>query len=706
MSMQGATIPTAAGASPWMQAMLWPGSVALVGVSDAAAKTAGRPLHFLRRAGWQGTVYPVNPHRDSVQGQPAWPDLASLPERPDHVFILTGAEIALATLAECNRLSVPLATILAGGFSEAGPEGAANQAALARLVRAGPTRVLGPSSIGVANPHTGLALTANAGFADGDLPRGGVFVASHSGSLIGALLSRGKLRGAGFSGLVSVGGEVDLSIGEICAATLDRPEIDSYLLFLESLAHADHLRAFAQAAAARGKPVAAYKLGRTEAGAELTLTHTGALAGSDAVAEAFLRDCGIARVDAFDTLVDIAPLLGRIAPARRDRPARIGVVTTTGGGAAMAVDRLALRGLDIVAPTPETCDRLRAAGIDAGVGRILDLTLAGTRYEVMKPALDILRAAPEFDLVLATVGSSARFNPDLAVRPIIDAATADTAATPLAAYLVPDAPEALRALAAAGVPALATPETCADAIAAAFARRPPRLAEAPPLPTPARPSRLLDEAAAYGLLDGAGIKHAPFVLLDPGATPPDLPFDYPVAAKLMAPGIAHKSDIGGVALDLPDAPALTAAMARIVARAEAAVPGPGPFRILVQPMIRGLGEMLVGIRRDPQVGPIVVLSAGGIAAELHRDTSLRLAPIDRETAREMIAEVRATRLLTGFRGRPSGDLDALAGVLVAMSKLAAGTHPEVTEAEVNPLVVMADGQGAVAVDALFRLSQD
>lgn len=691
-------------AALWAEALLWPRSVALVGVSDAAAKTAGRPLSFLRRAGWQGTIYPVNPRRDSVQGERAWPDLASLPELPDHVFILAGTEIALATLAECNRLGVPLATVLAGGFSEAGPAGAANQAALAQLVRTGPTRVLGPSSIGVSNPHTGLALTANAGFADGEMPQGGVFVASHSGSLIGALLSRGKARGAGFAGLVSVGGEVDLSIGEICAATLGRPEVSSYLLFLESLAHADDLRAFALAAAAQGKPVVAYKLGRTEVGAELTLSHTGALAGSDAVAEAFLRDCGIARVDAFDTLIDIAPLLPRIRPARRGRPARIGVVTTTGGGAAMAVDRLALRGLDIVAATPATCERLRGAGIAADGGRVLDLTLAGTRYEVMKAALDILRTAPEFDLVLATVGSSARFNPELAVRPIIDAVKDDGA--PLAAYLVPDAPEAMHALVAAGVPAFATPETCADAIAAAFARRPPRLPSPPSTRLQGHdgPHRLLDEAASYALVDRAGIAHAPFVLLDPATPPTDLPFPYPVAAKLLAQGVAHKSDLGGVALDVPDAAALGAAMLRIAALAPAAEPG--AIRILVQPMIHGVGEMLVGIRRDPQVGPLVLLGAGGVTAELHRDTSLRLAPIDLDTAHEMIAEVRATRLLAGFRGRSPGDLDALAGVLVAMSRMALAENPAVIEGEINPLVVLADGQGAVAVDALFRLSHN
>lgn len=685
----------------WIDALLRPRSVALVGVSDSADKTAGRPLRFLRQAGFSGTAYPVNPRRDQVQGEPAWPDLDALPEVPDHVFILTGTDLALDTLDSCNRLGVPVATVLAGGFSESGAEGAANQARLSRIVAAARTRVLGPSSIGVVNLHTGLTLTANAAFAEPDLPRGQVFVASHSGSLIGALVSRGKARGMGFAGLVSVGGESDLSIGEICAATLDDPAVGSYLLFLESLSHADRLRAFAVAAAARGKPVVAYKLGRTEQGAELTVSHTGALAGADEVAEAFLRDCGIIRTDAFDTLLDITPLLAS-APAPAGRAPRVGVVTTTGGGAAMAVDRLALRGLDICGPAPDTRARLAAAGIDAH-GRIVDLTLAGTRYEVMRAALDILLEAPEFDIVLATVGSSARFNPELAVQPIIDAAAAH--ARPLAAYVVPDAPQAVRALNAAGVAGFSAPEICADALAGALTRRPPRVSAAQPAPHCATdPGQTLDEAAAYACLSAAGIAHAPFAVLDCDAPVPELPFAYPVVAKVLHPDIAHKSDLGGVVLDIADATALTAALADIRARVQARRPDLAVDRILVQPMMRGLGEMLVGIRRDPQVGPLVMLAAGGVQTELYRDSSLRLAPVDLATAHEMIAEVRASRLLAGFRGKPRGDLDALARTILAMSQLSAGDDPVVIEGEINPLLILPEQEGAVAVDGLFRIT--
>ena len=209
------------------QAMLRPRSVALVGVSDDLSKPAARPLQFLRRSGFAGAVYPINPKRGTVQGEQAWPDLAALPEVPEHAFVMTATEHVVGTVRECARLGVKVVTVLAGGFSEAGPEGHAREEALRQLSRETGVRVLGPSSLGVVHPSTGLILTANAAFAEPDLPRGKVFVASHSGSMIGALLSRGKARGVGFAGLVSVGGEADLSLGEICLATLDDPEIDS-----------------------------------------------------------------------------------------------------------------------------------------------------------------------------------------------------------------------------------------------------------------------------------------------------------------------------------------------------------------------------------------------------------------------------------------------------------------------------------------------
>jgi acyl-CoA synthetase (NDP forming) len=367
------------------------------------------------------------------------------------------------------------------------------------------------------------------------------------------------------------------------------------------------------------------------------------------------------------------------------------VVTTTGGGAAMVVDRLAMRGVDVVAPTPETAERMRAGGVEATPGRIVDLTLAGTRYDVMKAALDTMLAAPEFDLVLAVVGSSARFRPELAVKPIVDSAGASR---PLAAFLVPEAPDALLRLAESGVPSFRTPESCADAVAAALTRRSPVSRDA--VADVAGEPRMLDELQAYEVLDRVGLVHAPAVAIETGIDrAPDLPFAYPVAAKVLSAEITHKSDIGGVAIGIRDARSLLEAVARM----QSAI-GSEAQRFLVQEMVSGVGEVLLGYRIDHEVGPLVMLAAGGVLTEIYQDRVVRLAPVTYETAREMIDGVRGLKALRGYRGKPAGDMAALAEAIVALSRLAG--EPAIIEAEINPLIVREAGKGVVAVDAVVR----
>lgn len=684
-------------------ALLHPRSVALVGISDDPTKTAARPLRFLRAAGYAGKIFNVNPTRAEVQGEKAFPSLSSLPETPQHAFILTNSELAIAAVEECGELGIPVATILAGGFAESGARGIERELRLKQVGKDRGVRILGPSSLGVVNLRERLVLTANAAFAEADLPLGGIFCASHSGSMLGALTSRGKARGIGFSGLVSVGGESDLCIGEICEATLDDPTITGYMLFLESMRHADALRRFALGAAARNKPVVAFKLGRSDVAAGLAVSHTGALAGEDAVADTFFRDCGIARVETLDGFLDALPLLSRlpVRGLRRDggRKPTVGVVTTTGGGAAMAVDQLGIRGVSVVGPSAETLREMKARGVEVHAGGIVDLTLAGTRYDVMKAALDVMLAAPEFDVVLATVGSSARYQPELAVAPVVDSAGGDK---PLACFVVPDAPEAHRRLTAAGVPNFRSPEACGDVIAAALARRKPADSR---LPSPApKGERMLDEASAYAMLDRLGVSHAPYTVLEVDAPLPALPFPFPVVVKVLDAEIAHKTDVGGVVLDVRDPAGLKAAIEQIRSEVQRNRPGSTVRQVLVQAMNRGLGEVLIGFRRDPDVGPIVMLAAGGILTEIYRDRAIRLAPVDVDAAREMVAEVRALEALRGYRGRAEGDLEAVAHAVAAFSRLALLEDEVVLDAEMNPLMVMPKGQGAIAVDALVRLA--
>lgn len=683
------------------QVLLQPRSIALVGASDDPAKNSGRPQRFMRQAGYAGTLYPVNPKRAEVQGERAWPSLAALPEVPEHVFLLTPTETVLETARECARLGVKVLTVLASGFSESGADGAARERELGEIARTSGLRILGPSSLGVINPRNRMLLTGNAAFAEPDMPAGSVFVASHSGSMLGALVSRGRLRGVGFAGLVSVGSEVDLSVGEVCAATLDDPGISGYLLFLESLHDGAALRSFAIEAARRGKPVVAYKLGRSAAAAEMTATHTGALAGEDDIADAFLKDCGIARIGILEALMECHPLATRVPLPGPDAPGpkRVGVVTTTGGGAAMVVDQLGIRGIDVQPASADTLAKLAAAGVAATAGRVLDLTLAGTKYETMKATLEIMLAAPEFDLVLAVVGSSARMQPQLAVKPIID--TAATAAKPLAAMIVPEAPQAIAQLTAAGVPCFRNPEACADVIAAVFGRRSPAALPQVADTRAGAAAATLSEAQAYELFDRLGVPHAPSVLVAIDGEPPaQLPFEYPVVVKVCSAAIPHKTEVGGVILGVQDRAQLQAALRTLRANLAERAPGVEANEAIVQPMCRGLGEVLVGYKVDRDAGAIVMLAAGGIWAEVMRDRSIRLAPVSVEGAREMIGEVRSLQTLAGLRGRPRGDLEALARAVSALSQLAVRPELRVAEAEVNPLLVLAEGQGVLAVDAL------
>lgn len=699
-----ATVPGAGSEERLRHALFSPRSVAIIGQSNDAGKTAGRPLKFLRQAGFAGPIYPVNARRSEVLGERAWPSVEALPEVPEHAYVVAPIEAVMEAIEACGRIGVAVATVLTDGFGEAGEAGRAREKRLREIVAATGMRIVGPSSLGIINLRNGALITANAAYDEPDLPAGRIFAASHSGGMIGTLLSRGKACGIGFAGLVSVGGEVDLSLGEICSVMLGDPDIDGYVLFLETLRHAGKLRAFAQRAAEAGKPVLAYKLGRSEQGRELAVTHTGALAGEDDVADAFLRDCGIARVETLSALIEGLPLLQRMPPRKVRRAPTAAVVTTTAGGAATVVDPLASRGVDVIAPSEATLAVFAAAGIRVAPARLIDLTLAGTRYGVMKRAIDILTTAPEYDIVVVVVGSSARFYPHLAVQPIIDSAGSDK---PIAVFLVPEAPQARAALGAAGIANFYTPEACADAVAAALARRTPRGlpswgAGASPASgreagggAPSLP-HTLDELEAYALFERLGISHAPAVALDAGITcPPALPFSYPVVLKVLSSQITHKSDVGGVTLGIADAPSLMAAIAAMRERL------PEARHVLVQPMIAGVGEVLAGYRVDPDVGPLVMVAAGGVYTEIYRDRSLRLAPVDAGTAAEMIAEVRGLATLAGYRGKPAGDLAAMAQAISALSQLAA--DPAVVEAEINPLIVRRHGDGVVAVDAVVRL---
>ncbi|MGW0183221.1 acetate--CoA ligase family protein, partial [Nocardia sp. NPDC003345] len=666
------------------RALLNPRSVAIIGASDDVRKTTARPLRFLRSQGFTGAVYPVNPRRETVLGERAWPDIASLPEVPDHVFIVADTSLVVPAVRDCGRAGVPLVTVLSGGFGELG-EGAGRLRELLAVAAEYGVRVIGPNSIGVVNPRNGLMLTANAAFAEEGIPVGSSFVASQSGSVIGALMTRAKARGLGFSGFVSTGSEVDLSLGEICAATLDDPGVGSYTLFMESLENATALADFAVEAAARHKPVTVYKLGRSDAAAALAVSHTGALSGEDDEADAFFRACGFARVDNFEALIETEALQRRVGPPGAARARRVAVITSTGGGAAILVDQLETLGVTVTRPSRTVFDRLGELGLDVAESLIVDLTLAGTRHDLVDGALKVLRGSGEFDLVLFVIGSSARLNPELAVSAIAEHAEGSV---PVAAWALPDALESVGRLHEAGVPAFRTAEACAQAVAATLARQPVdpatfrhRRTEAP------AGGRALDEASSAEVLASLGIRFPVTTTCGVDGVPAAEP-RFPVVVKALSDRLPHKSDAGAVVLGVRDEAGLRQAVSTIAARVAVYDATVTLDRFLVQEMIEEtVFEALVGYRVSPTVGPLVLLAAGGVYTEIYEDSSLRLAPVTADRAREMVEEVKATAIARGFRGGPVGDLDALVDAVVRVSRLAV-ERPDVAEAEINPVAVL------------------
>ena len=688
-----------------------PRAVAFYGASNDTAKMAGRPFHFLLKHGFEGDAYPINSNRDTVLDHQAYPNLAALPECPEHVFILLPTDAVEGAVTECASAGVRVATVFAGGFAESGPAGLARQQRLVDIAREAGMRLVGPNCLGMINPHAKLALSAANVLELDRLIPGNITVISQSGSLTGTILSRGRDLDVGFAKLISVGNEADLTVGEIGLACVDDPATEVFLLFLETFRDRDRIAEFAHAAHAAGKPVVAYKLGRSEAGRTATVSHTGALVGPDAAVDAFFGAHGFMRVDLFETLLDIAPLVAGRTPPRKPlvkSGAGVSVITTTGGGGAMVVDRLGRQGLKLEGPSADTIARCAAKGISVQPSTMVDLTAAGIRHDIVVEAVDSVLANPKTEAVVMVAGSTAQFYPHLSVNPIAEFAGWEK---PLVAYIVPPAEDSRRMLIGKSIAAFRSPEATADAIAAFFNWRAPReLAEAGAdlsaanALLAAKPGKKLNENEALSLFGVLGIEIVESEVIRDLDSDHTTRIDFPVTVKALSSALAHKSESGGVILNVADAESVTDAVREVRDNLKRNQPGIELDGVLVQRMEQGVGEALVGFVRDPQVGAIVTIGMGGVYAELYDDTAVRLAPVSLGDAYEMIDEVRGLATISGFRGQPRGDVAALAETIVAMSVLA-GLTPEIAEAEINPLIVRAEGEGVVAVDGLVRLEE-
>lgn len=698
-----------------LKALIDPAVVALVGASDDAAKLTARPMRFLRANGFSGMLRPVNPGRDTVLGEKAYPALAAVPERIDHAYVLVSTEAVIPAVRECAEAGVKVVSVLADGFAESGEEGQRRQQELSALARDAGILLLGPNSMGVVNTWNGFVCTTNAAFGAAQIARGRTAVLSQSGSIIGTLLSRGAQRGVGFSRLVSLGNEAVCGPGRIGLELLNDPGTDSFALFLETIRDPEDLAEFGRRAAAMGKPVVAYMLGRSDEGKALAVSHTGALTGSQAATAAFLDANGLRRTELLDSFLDAPSTLANVhlSPTR---PRTVTVVSTTGGGGAMVIDQLSLRGVEISGCSPASRATLEAEGIPLGHGKLVDVTLVGTKYETMRRVVSTLMNDPETGLLVVAPGSSAQFNPELAVKPVVDAvAAAPDGSAPVVVVPLPHAPESLALLRAVDIAAFASVEAAAEVLS--LVMRPDFTPAA--RPTGQLPETLLSaiaaaaasagctltEAASSDIARAIGIPLPHQVHLSPGAgTAAAARLRFPVVAKLVSPDLPHKTEAGAVALGIGDEAELDDAMRRIRESAERYHPGFRDEGTFVQEMRSGLGEALVGLTRDPLIGPVITIGAGGTLAEVYGDVQVFPAPVTVDEARKMISGIRGFAPLRGYRGAPKGDLDALARLAADFSNLV--LDPRIVEAELNPVLVGRDGEGVVAVDALIRLAGD
>ncbi len=677
-----------------------PRTIALIGGSADSQKNTGRPQRYLKKHGFKGRVIPVNARRPEVQGEKAYASVTDIIEPIDHAFIMVPTSAVLNAVEECCVKGVGAATIYSDGFAESGSGGQDLQNQIVRVATEGGLRLLGPNSMGVINTHNGMTLSVNAVLELDQFPKGDIGLISQSGTILGTVLSRGAARNIGFSKLISLGNESDLSVGALCNLLVDDPDTKTIVLFLEGLRNAAGLGAAARRAFEAGKPVIVYKLGRSDAGRELAVSHSGAIAGTDRCVQAFFDHHGIIRVNHLENLFESPALFDGRKPAVRKR---VSVVTTTGGGAALVADRLGELGLELVGPTDILRQRLSTLGLDIGAGPLVDLTMAGTREGIYGAALDELLGNDTCDAVVAVVGSSGQFHPDLAVSPIVEA---NPNGKFLAAFIAPDANASLAALASAGVAAFRTPEACADAVCAALNWTEPAAPVSPtfnldPVETLLRGQTTFDENESSRVFETLGISRPKSRVIKNSETDDLSDISYPVAVKVLSREIAHKTEVGGVVLSVADENALRKVCRDIKSSVAIHAAGATLSGFLVQSMETGLADVLIGYRRDPEVGPVVMVGIGGVLAEIYDDVAIRPAPVGKKTALEMIVEVRGLAPLRGYRSQEMGDVDALADAIVSVSALAGITGSSVLEAEINPLIVKRAGQGVVAVDGLI-----
>lgn len=688
--------------------LLKPRSVAIIGASADAAKTAGRPVSYLLKHGFAGDIYPVNPKVDRIGDLVCYPDIASLPAVPDVGIVLLGAERAHLAVRDLAARGTAAAIVLASGYTETGEDGARRQQQL--IEAAGGMRILGPNTIGLVNLTDSIVLSATGALEMAHFPVGGIGVVSQSGGILGALLSRAAARGIGLSKLISTSNEVDLELADFIDHLADDEATKVIALYVETVRDPAKFRSACLKAARAGKPVVAFKIGRSEAGAKAAVSHTGALAGADRMYDALFKQVGVIRAQTFSDLLDIPAAL---ATGRKLRGKRVAILTSTGGAGTLVSDDLGMAGFDTPAPDAATAAALRAlqTGDHAVLDRNpIDVTLAGLQPDLLRGAIKVLLQSPSYDALTIIVGSSSLAMPELLAGAIEDCLPHSD--KPVIAYVSPHAPEVGALLTQRGVPAFAAAESCTAALRAMFqvAQLQPQVESSEPAALVAAqdlPTGALDEYQAKELFTRFGVPCAgERIVASPAeAEAAARELGGRVVLKILSAEITHKSDVGGVAVNL-SAETIGARLSAMASEVETKA-GVLPKRFLVQEMVGGGTELILGMHRDA-LGTAILLGMGGVTAELFKDTSMRLLPpnggLSRADALAMAQELKTWPLLDGFRGRPLADVDALVTAIVAFSQMAAQLGEHLVEAEINPVLVLPQGQGVRAADGVVVLA--
>ncbi|MBK8090565.1 MAG: acetate--CoA ligase family protein [Verrucomicrobiaceae bacterium] len=685
-----------------LHAFFSPRSIALVGATERA-DSVGRAL-FENLRSFPGSVFPVNAKRSHILGAQAFPSLAALPEVPDLVILVTPAASVPALIEEAGQKGTRAAIIISAGFKETGAEGAALELAVLNAAKRHGMRLIGPNCLGLMCPHGGL----NASFAASMARAGSVAFLSQSGALCTAILDWSRDQNVGFSAFVSTGAMADIGWGDLIRHFGDDPLTESIVMYVESVgADAAGFLAAARQIAAQ-KPIVVIKVGRTAEASHAAASHTGAMTGSDDVLDAALRQNGVLRVDTIEQLFDMAEVL-----AKQPLPVgpRLAIITNAGGPGALATDALVLGGGTLADLSAHTLQQLDAV-LPAHWSHHNPVDVLGdadaTRFT---QALQIVSEDANVDGVLAILTPQSMTRPSEIAREVAQLA-ASTAQPLLASWMgATSVAEGRSILNAARIPTYDYPDGAAQAFVRMHEHH-TRLhwlhdtqtaladfdAHSHQVALPAR-TGLLSESEAKSILSAAGIPvvetHA--AQEEDAAVAAAVEIGFPVVLKLLSATITHKTEVGGVQLDLCDEAAVRAAWCSIRSRVS-----PADFAgVTVQRMIQDKGtELILGVSQDAQFGPVLLFGAGGTLVEVLQDRTLALPPLNHALARRWMAQTKVHRILRGIRGHPGVDFAALEEVIVRFSDLVLA-HPRIVEADINPL--LATPTSIIALDARIVL---